>query len=892
MPYWLTLIPILLIYLWWMSRRSYAQLEGAFRRGALALRSVILVFLVGALAQPILVQNSQRQHLVCVVDISKSVSAENLEAALFDIESLVQSARKDQSDTLFSLVVFGHDAKLLIVSSEDTLKWTPELRDSILYRKILPSLYKQRTQLISAGGSQDNSKLEKIQKRIADSERFRDEIAGDRTNVETAMRLALNSGSRSVRRTIYLYTDGHFNAGRWQEAWNTAEHESVSLHIVKFDRPSEPEVAATEVTVPQKVRINEGFTARIRIVGNIATRGELSVFKDGYVVERRQVKLHKGENTFDVGGLHFREKGFHFVDVTIRAESDSQLENNRSRSIVVVPGPVRVLYVDKDDSQMLYLKNALEIEGIQVDARPAAGVPRELSELLGFDAFILSNVSADHLSLQQMRMIRTYVEDFGGGFVMLGGDESFGLGGYYGTPLEEILPVRMPIQKDLNRPSLALVMVIDKSGSMEGVKIQLAKRAAVATTEVVNPRDLIGLIAFDGASRIMLELTSASDSGTIRSQIAALNAGGGTNLYPALEDAELQLQAINARRKHVIVLSDGQTQGHGYEELVQRMAADGITLSAVGIGDGADMKLMDSIARAGGGRAYFTNDFYRIPQIFTREALRASKSMLVEKLIHPTVIADDISLREIDFEELPLLLGYVATTPKAAGRTIIVSDTGDPILAKWRYGLGRTVAFTSDTKPRWAEDWLDWPDFAKFWSQLIRSVTTNSRGTRIGIEVTHRLQDEGIVVNADVRDSEGNFVDDVIVESSLVDSQGLTRNIPVRHTGPGLFQARVHKVEFGNPQQMVWTVRQGDDERTPTPYGFVYSFSPEFREMGIAEQTLRRIAERNLGQTMSVGESRFLPGRHGNLEKLHLWPYLLTAAILLVPFDILCRRMG
>src|SRR5690606_37211040 len=296
---------------------------------------------------------------------------------------------------------------------------------------------------------------------------------------------------------------------------------------------------------------------------------------------------------------------------------------------------------------------------------------------LSFDAMILCNVPADQLSIRQMDMIRGYVRDFGGGFIMLGGDQSFGLGGYFQTPIEEILPVRMPIQKDLMRPALAIFLVIDKSGSMDGVKIDLAKRAAVATADAINPRDQIGVAGFDSESRVLLELTSAMDRAQITSSIGQLTAGGGTFMYPALQDALSRLQESSARRKHIIVLSDGQTQGFGYEDMAAAIAADGITLSTVGIGADADMPLLEGMAAIAGGPAYFTNDLHSIPQIFTREALRAANTMLVERLVQPVAIQDDPALAAIDLEDLPLLTGYVATTPKAATDTILVSDAGD-----------------------------------------------------------------------------------------------------------------------------------------------------------------------------------------------------------------------
>jgi Ca-activated chloride channel family protein len=870
----------------------YAQLQPLARRASLLLRSLVLLLLIASITRPTYLSRSNRYHLVFLLDVSKSIVTENLDAALDDIDRLARQVTHGKADCHITVAAFGCQPSLLVRAQDQWDGWSPEQREKIRYRISLPELYKKRTALVSAHASSDDDEMEEVAARIAEIERFRDQVAGDQTDIERAMRLALNCGATDERREVYVLTDGNFNQGRWQNAWNAAADAGATVHTVVLDKPLPPEVAAVDLALPPSVRVNQGFTAEIRIAGTVRTRAELHVFRDGYAVHRRDVDLLPGENDFKIPGLYVREKGFHIVEAVVRAEQDTQLQNNTIRSLVVVPGEARILYVDGDEDQIPYLKSALELEGMLVQARPATGVPQNLSELLSFDAFILSNVPADRLSRRQMQMIRTYVRDFGGGFLMLGGDESFGLGGYFHTPIEEILPVRMPIQKDVIRPSLGIMLVIDKSGSMEGVKIQLAKRAAIATAEAINPRDQIGVIGFDGQSRVILELTSAADRTTITNHISALDAGGGTFLYPALEDAHGRLLTSNARRKHVIVLSDGQTQGFGYEEIVQAMAADGITLSAVGIGDGADMNLMEAIAMAGGGRAYFTNDFYTIPQIFTREALRASKSMLVERLVQPIAIGDDVALAEIDTDELPLLTGYVATTPKAAANVILVSDSGDPLLANWRYGLGRTVAFMSETKPRWAEDWLDWPDFPKFWSQLVRSVTGENLARDLSVECSHSLEGAGVNLTADVRDSDGNFVTGATLELSALDPNGRTREIPIVQTGPGMFEAHVPKITYGQDQQFSWRFSNSNDAEQTTSYGFVYSFSPEFRTLGVAGDTLAQIRARAGGKQMSVGQSSLIVSQATGSHWVQLWPYLIVAALLLVPLDILCRRLG
>jgi Mg-chelatase subunit ChlD len=933
---WLIALPVL-VYLAWLSRRSYAQLAPAARWASLALRSLVLLLLLATVSRPAWLKPSATQHLVFLLDVSQSVSGENLDAALEQIDRLAREALNNPGRARLSLAAFGESAALLVRGARRWDGLSPELREKLAYARSLPALYAERTKAISSGARQDSEELAQLSQRILEVEKFRDAVAGSVTDIERALRLALNCGSSDERRTIYLLSDANFNRGRWQTAWTAAESSGTKLHLIVLDKPTPPEVAAADLQLPASVRVDQGFAGEVRIASTVETSAELRVYEDGYLQQATQVQLHAGQNVFKTASLHCREKGFHAIEVSVKADQDTQLANNRVRALLVVPGETRVLYVDRDIDQIPYLKGALELEGMQVEARSAAGVPQSLSELLSFDAFILCNVPADRLSMRQMQMIRTYVQDFGGGFIMLGGDESFGLGGYYNTPIEEILPVKMPIQKDLLRPSLAIMLLIDKSGSMEGVKIQIAKRAAIATSEAINPRDLIGVVGFDSEARVLLELTPAADRQTISGHIAALEAGGGTFLYPALQEAHERLVNSNARRKHVIVLSDGQTQGFGYEELVGSMAADGISLSAVGIGDGADMRLMESIANAGGGRAYFTNDFNTIPQIFTREALRASRSMLVERLVQPSAIARDPVLEEIDTDELPALTGYVATTPKPAASTLIVSDSGDPLLAKWRYGLGRTAAFTSEPKPRWAEDWVEWDDFAKFWSQLIRGITGQDLARKLHIETAHRLDGAEAVLTADVRDAADNFAGGLELELTAVVPGGLTRSLPVASVGPGLYEARFPEFRYSADQQFVWRVRTQDQQpamarrsAAPTdaaaraaagtnrngidpqhdadpvpensqpreepeqtqPYGFVYAFSPEFATLGPSAETVDQIRSRGAGEVLSVANARIASSAAPAKRWIPLWSYLLILALLLAPVDILIRRIA
>ncbi len=271
--------------------------------------------------------------------------------------------------------------------------------------------------------------------------------------------------------------------------------------------------------------------------------------------------------------------------------------------------------------------------------------------------------------------------------------------------------------------------------------------------------------------------------------------------------------------------------------------------------------------------------------------------MLVERLVTVIAAEEDETLEELDAEELPPLNGYVATTPRETAKTILISDSGDPILAKWRCGLGRTAAFTSDTKPRWAEEWIRWPDFAKFWTQLVRSVAGGEVGEDVAIDVRHVPEGDGVRVIADVRDAKGNFVSDRTLAMSIADPARGAKPLDVRRDGPGLFSAFVPEIAWGKSQQLALNLAarsQADAaaESLTVPFGYVYSFSPEFRTLGVNEPVLRDIEEAKLATIVRERAQPLAVGTDRSTTTTDLWPLLLVLAILLAPIDIFVRRVG
>ena len=473
---------------------------------------------------------------------------------------------------------------------------------------------------------------------------------------------------------IVLCSDGNPTRGDALQAAASLRGK-VEVLTVPLPGRTEPEVQLSAVVAPAQVMQGEPFNVEVVIDSNHEDdKGRIEVFRGDIKVAEQAVKLKNGENrlvlkqTIDSGGLTpltARLKGYH----------DTLLDNNSDFALVSAAGKPRVLLLESDPDQAKHLTWALEEQNMQVDVRPPSGAPESLAELQNYDLFILSNVPATALTMRQMEVARTYVQDLGGGLLMLGGDQSFGLGGYYKTSLEEILPVRSDFEKEKEKPSLALMLVIDKSGSMGGEKIEMAKEAARAAVELLGPSDKVGVLAFEGENFWVSEMHPCTDKGFVLDRIASLEAGGGTVMAPAMEEAHETLRSTVAKLKHVIILTDGISSPGDFEGIAQAMTADRITCSTVAMGGGADQPLLEEIARLGNGRSYVADDPAQVPQIFAKETVTASKSAINEQPFPPTVIRATQVLNEIRLDEAPFLLGYVVTRAKPTAS----SDPGDRV---------------------------------------------------------------------------------------------------------------------------------------------------------------------------------------------------------------------
>jgi Ca-activated chloride channel family protein len=704
------------------------------------------------------------------------------------------------------------------------------------------------------------------------------------TNIAAALEVAAAAIPPSFVPRIVLLSDGNETAG---DAVRAALRGKAPVSTVPLPVRTEPEVQVSAVNLPAQVREGEPFFVEVVIDSNHDDEGEIEVFRGAHKVVSEKVKVKTGENRFRFRQQIASERMAEFT-ARITGFKDKLLDNNAARGLVFTNGKPRVLLVDSDPRQARHLAFALEQEGIKVDIRPTQGIPDTLSDLQNYELLMLSNVPATSMSTRQMNLIRSYVQDLGGGLIMLGGDQAFGLGGYYKTTIEEILPVRSDFEKEKEKPSLAMVLIIDKSGSMGGVKMEMAKDAAKAAVELLGPKDKVGVIAFDADLFWVVDVQPASNKGQILDKISTIEAGGGTIMYPPMEAAYEALQNTPAKLKHVIVLTDGECEPGDFEGITQSMVQSKMTCTTVAVGDDCDFQLLQEIARIGNGRYYHAEDPSNIPQIFAKETVTASKSALNEQPFTPIVVRPSQALADVKFDDAPFLLGYVTTRPKPTSELILASEKGDPLLAWWRYGLGMSVAFTSDAKSRWAAEWLSWPGYTKFWAQVVRHAMRKSDAKGVFVQVDRK--DGKAIVTLDAVNPDGKYLNEAPADLTVIDPTGgefkaaLAQTAPGRYVGsfpadkPGAYHVQLTQQPKGRPA-------------TQQTRGLVVNYDDELRIKPTDEKLLRAVAQASGGVFRPNPESVFAPDERTASQPLPLWPYLLVAAALIFVADVALRRI-
>ncbi len=826
------------------------------------LRTFVFLLVVFVLAGFSWTEKSKNEvSTVFLLDMSDSISQEG-KKWMWDY---VRDAEKNlDKKTKKGLVVFGGESKVV----------TPTLAEDL--------------------------KLDDIREKITESN-----TNSDRTDVASGIIATLGILPEDSSKTVILLSDGNENLGDVLKSAAMAAKNDVKIFTAAPPEHKENEILVKKINVPKEVNEGEMFNVKVVIENrnNKPIGGNLKLYQRDNLLKEWDTEFKSGINVFEVP-YKSEEKGFvkFMANLNVKDTTSDKDERNNNKTIFAnVSGKARILYVNGAKPQKTFLTEALEDKTITIDIKNPDQIPKSLQEYLKYDSLILSNVSKNSLDNEQINLIKEYVKDFGGGFVMTCGNNVYAKNGYSNTAIEEILPVKIiggePPKKEKST-RLSLILIIDKSGSMLGKKMLFAKKASIELIKQLKENDKFGIVAFDTKPYNIVDLKPVEDAKKdIIRKLSMLNADGGTDIFPAMGIAYDQLTKSGAKINHIILLSDGNTRAvyYYYNVLISKFQQANITVSTIALGSWlVNTKLLKDIATKTKGQFYQLTDIIKLPRLVVQDSdIFVSQSDFHEEHFYPRINQKSQILKGIYEKQFPPLKGYTITEAKKKAEVPLVTNImgkTDPILANWRYGLGKVVIYTSDADARWSSKWINWMKFNKFWSQVVRWSMKDISKTDYNLKVQTEDNITSLLIESSTR-----LEDDTKLKVSLLkpESDKGSLELTLKQIAPQRFTAELRDI---SPNAYTVKISRIKGEKVVdlktkgliVPEGAIEK-PLEYSNRGNNVSLLKNIAEITGGKYNPSKEEMIVEEKE-TIRAKDLASYLIPMAIVLFIFDIAVRK--
>ena len=897
-PWWLLALPIVLPPLIWLSARSLSGLGGTRRALAISLRAAVIALVVLAIAELRAVRKNDAMTTLFLVDVSESIPRD-WQAPIFEYINRAVASRKRPGDRA-GVIAFGTEAKIEIPPNPGT----PRI------------------------------------------DRIENAIDGEHTDLADAIKLALASFPEETARRIVIFSDGNQDRGSAMEQALQAAGLNVQIDVLPVTYRYDEEVLVEKIAVPSDVKRGDTVDLNIVLRASSPTKGRLQVYQrtNNYrtpiAAEPVPIDLDRGINVRTLTQTITEPNFYTFTAEFLPDEGsgDQRAVNNSADGFVYARGEAHVLLIEGTGGEHAELVAALESRKIQVTTLVAPGIgpsgieagdrlPTDISELQPYDAIVLGNVPKDAFTEQQIQMFETNTHDMGAGLVMLGGPNSFGAGRWNKTPVEQALPVDMEI-KDLKvLGKSALVMVMHASEIPEGNYWQ--KVIAQEAIKTLSPYDEAGLLHWQGMEAWLFNLQAVGErrTGMLRA-IDVMSPGDMPDVDPSLIMGLQALRKSNALTKHYIVISDGDPTAPS-PGVVNQLVANKITVTTVLVaahgGDLFGPSWMQSLAKSTKGRFYNVQNPKALPRIYQKEVRLISRPLIFERpepwrIAINSPYANSELIAGIGPDDLPPINGIVLASLKENALVEVPLSSPlpagqfNPVLAHWKYGLGRSVAFTSDAGRKWATAWPSWDGYSAFWQQVIRWSLRPVDDRNLTLAL--RRDEDSIKVVVDALDKDEQFVNFLRFEgvtiSPELDAEGVPKKLPVDlvQTAPGRYEGTIAEADAkGN--YFVTLGYAGPDGKVGLISGGVsVPYSDEYRELRSNGPALDALADVTGGQAIewrTRGEGRGVdvrrtleqtdvfrrdPGMVPPRAPKDLWPTLLWWASMLFLADVAVRRIA
>lgn len=649
------------------------------------------------------------------------------------------------------------------------------------------------------------------------------------TDMEAAVNYAMALMPQDTANRIVLVTDGQENNGNISNVQATLNSQNIEFNVVYLEGEEEKEVYISNLSLPNKIALGDIFSITATIESNVVTDGILHLYSGRNLKSSMKVNIQKGTNRFVFKDTQ-TESGTKNYRIILETDNnnDTITLNNEYTAYTVAQTRPTILVIEGTKGIAKEYTKLLDSINVQYKLIQPGVAPSSIKEMAEYKCITLVDVYAPELRLGFLDNIESYVNNYGGSVIAIGGKNSFALGMYKDTPLEKILPVNMELKADEVIPNMAMVFVVDNSGSMgEQVaigldRLSLAKRSIVGALENIRENDEIGVLNFSDRFSWLVDIKKAKDKEAINEKVSGLQVEGGTDIRPALAEAVKKIKKSDAAIKHIVLLTDGQDGNTDYKDVIKKINDNEITLSTVAVSSEANYSLLNNLASKGNGRAYYSEDANSLPRIFAQEIFLASGEYLINRDFVPEVVNSSNILNGVIDNGLLDLSGYIASTIKSNAKLILQSDQEDPILSTMQYGIGKTIAWNSDVNNEWTRHYAGTEIYQKLWSNIYDWALSDVYSGDSSLNVTENAGKITVKYNSDNIDTDNK------VELVSQNEDGNEVKVEMKISAPGEYVTEFDVYDTGLYMINVQESAKGEVINSVTSASLV-QYSREYR---------------------------------------------------------------
>jgi Mg-chelatase subunit ChlD len=696
--------------------------------------------------------------------------------------------------------------------------------------------------------------------------------AGRGTDIEAAVRDAAASAPEGLVPRIVVISDGNENLGSVARAAWQARQLGIPVDTYRLGGRRQPDLRLDAVRLPPIAFSGERFPIEMLIHSPRAAEVTVEISAEGRALGSQTASLDTGDNVIRAAAS-LASAGV--IEVAGAIRGPGELGEVRFARAITLRRP-RMLYASNDPPGVeTHLLGALTAAQFDVTSVRDLGS----GPLDGFDLIVLNNWDLESIPPARKADLETFVQR-GGGMLVIGGERNVWVDKKgIEDALDRALPAKLAPPR--SPEGTCVVLIVDKSSSMEGKKMELARIAAIGVVENLRPIDMVGVLIFDNSFQWAVPIRRAEDRPLIKRLVAGITPDGGTQIAPALAEAHKRILPVQATFKHIVLLTDGISEEGDSIAVSKEAASKQITISTVGLGQDVNRAYLEKVAQFAKGKSYFLSDPSGLEQILLRDVMEHTGSTAVEKPLKPELVREDEVLEGIDVASAPALKGYVRYQAKPAAQTILRIDQKEPLLAGWQYGLGRAAVFTSDAKARWAADWVSWPGFDKLWTNLSRSLLPRSQPGEAELSFDSA---SGEII-AQYRLGARSVVPARLPELFAFGPDGFRRPLALQAAAAGTYRGRVHI----GARKGLFRVRPVEELREFPEIG-VYIPDDELNEFGSNAALLERLSSFTGGRAEPRASQVFDAGGRALASEMNLWPALLALALLLNIAELIDRK--